>query len=135
MSKFTAKLVKTSRKSSISPNKPTKRSIFAHSGKHLKLTEADLINAESKLGATLFGPIPAGHRREFFRYRHNIWIYHESWSQNGKKLESTITYSVRENGVYKCPLGGEYTKIEGAELQNFRHATRAYLNLIKQKLY
>ena len=101
----------------------------------MKLTEADLINAESKLGATLFGPIPDGHRREFFRYRHNIWVYHESWTKNGKKLESTITYSVRENGVYKCPLGGEYVKITGSELSNFKKATIEYLKLVKNKLY
>lgn len=116
-------------------SKLSKRKIFKHSGKRLKLTEADLINAESRLGAMLFGPIPAGHRREFFRYRHNVWIYHEEWTVNGKKMESTITYKVQENGVYKCPLGGEYTKIKDAELANFRKATREYLKLIKKNLY
>ncbi len=122
MPKFTTKL--------------TKRRIFANSGKHLKLSEADLINAESRLGASLFGPIPAGHRREFFRYRHNIWIYHENWrDQKNKRKEMTITYSVRENGVYKCPLGGDYVKIKGAELENFKKATRAYLKLVKSQLY
>ena len=112
-----------------------KTKIFKNSGKHLKLTEADLINAESRLGATLFGPIPEGHRREFFRYRHNVWVFHEEWTSNGKKLESTITYAVRENGVYKCPLGGEYVKITGAELENFKKATVEYLKLVKKKLY
>lgn len=125
MPKLTTKLAKL-----------TKRRIFANSGKHLKLSEADLINAESRLGASLFGPIPAGHRREFFRYRHNIWIYHENWhDQKNKRKETTITYSVRENGVYKCPLGGEYVKIEGEELENFKKATRAYLKLVKSQLY
>lgn len=100
-----------------------------------KLTEADLINAESRLGATLFGSIPAGHRREFFRYRHNIWIYHESWFENGKKVESTLTYEVKENGVFKCPLGDEYKKIRGEELENFKKAVRAYLKLVKSQLY
>ena len=125
MPKLTTKLAKL-----------TKRRIFANSGKHLKLSEADIINAESRLGASLFGPIPAGHRREFFRYRHNIWIYHENWrDQKNKRKETTITYSVRENGVYKCPLGGEYVKIEGEELENFKKATRAYLKLVKSQLY
>lgn len=100
-----------------------------------RLTEADLINAESRLGATLFGPIPAGHRREFFRYKHNIWIFHESWEENGKVVESTITYEVKENGVFKCPLGDEYKKIRGEELENFKKATRAYLKIVKSKLY
>lgn len=121
MSKLTAKLSKTR--------------IFKRSGKRLKLTEDDLINAESRLGATLFGPIPEGHRREFFRYRHNVWVYHESWKSNGKKMESTITYKVKENGVFKCPLGGECIKITGAELNNFKKAVTEYLKLIKAKLY
>lgn len=112
------------------------KSLFS-AGKNtkLKLTESDLINAESALGATLFGPIPKGHRREFFRFKHNVWIYHESWIEDGKKFESTITYEVRENGVYKLPLGGEYIKLKGRELENFCKAAAEYLKLIKTKLY
>ncbi len=114
----------------------TLKALFSSDAKRPKLTESDLINAESALGGTLFGPIPQGHRREFFRYKHNIWIFHESWTgQNDEKLEATITYEVRENGVYKLPLGGKYAKIEGAELENFVKATKEYLKIIKTKLY
>lgn len=111
------------------------KSLFNADKKRLKLTEADLINAESALGATLFGPVPKGHRREFFRFKHNVWIFHESWMEGSEKRESTITYEVRENGVYKLPLGGEYIKIKGRELENFCKATAEYLKLIKTKLY
>ncbi len=111
------------------------RNLFKTTPNRQKLTEDDLINAESRLGATLFGPVPEGHRREFFRFQHNIWIFHESWTENGKNLESTITYEVRENGVYKLPLGGEYVKIKGDELENFRKAVKEYLQLIKSRLY
>ena len=100
-----------------------------------KLTESDLINAESALGGTIFGKIPAGHRREFFRFKDNIWIYHENWTENGKVLESTITYEVKETGVFKSPLGKEYTKISGAELENILAVARAYLAIIKKELY
>lgn len=100
-----------------------------------KLTESDLINAESALGGTIFGKIPAGHRREFFRFKDNIWIFHENWTESGKTLESTITYEVKENGVFKSPLGKEYVKIGGAELDNFLAAARAYLKIIKRELY
>ena len=100
-----------------------------------KLTESDLINAESALGGTIFGKIPAGHRREFFRFKDNIWIFHENWTEAGKTLESTITYEVKENGVFKSPLGKEYVKIGGAELDNFLAAARAYLKIIKKELY
>ena len=44
-----------------------------------KLSYEDLVNAESALGRTIFGPIPEGHQREFFEYRKNVWIWHESY--------------------------------------------------------
>lgn len=100
-----------------------------------KLTESDLINAESALGGTIFGKIPSGHRREFFRFKDNVWIFHENWTESGKTLESTITYEVKETGVFKSPLGKEYVKITGAELDNFLAAARAYLKIIKRELY
>ncbi|MDO4398696.1 MAG: hypothetical protein Q4C24_00140 [Candidatus Saccharibacteria bacterium] len=101
-----------------------------------KLSLDDLINAESELGRTLFGPVPVGHRREFFASKKNVWIWHESWTnQLGELQEMTIRYEVRPTGVYKKPLGGAYKKIEGTELNNFRQAAHGYLNLVKTKLY
>ena len=101
-----------------------------------KLSLNDLINAESELGRTLFGPIPDGHQREFFAFKKNVWMWHENWvDQFGKLQEMTIRYEVRPTGVYKKPNGGSYKKIEGEELKNFRQAARGYLNLVKTKLY
>lgn len=101
-----------------------------------KPTASDLINAESAIGRTLFGPIPSGHRREFFQYEKNIWLWHESWyDRTGKKLELTIRYEVRPEGVFKKPLGGRYTPITGAELENFRRAVHNYTKLVKEKIY
>lgn len=90
-------------------------------------TEADLINAESELGRTIFGPVPEGHTREFFHHQKNVWIWHE----NG----TTIRYEVRPHGVFKRVLGGKYQQITGQELANFRKATQTYLKLVKQHLY
>ena len=86
-----------------------------------KLSLDDLINAESELGRTLFGPIPVGHQREFFESRKNIWIWHESWTdQFGNLQEMTVRYEVRPTGVYKKPTGGSYKKIEGEGRQGWR---------------
>jgi len=93
----------------------------------LARTEADLINAESALGGTIFGPVPEGHRREFFHHQKNVWIWHE----NGV----TVRYEVRQHGIYKKVMGGKYQKITGAELDNFRTATKTYLKLVKSQLY
>ncbi len=99
-------------------------------------SRADLINAESRLGSTLFGPIPEGHRREFFHDQKNIWIWHEDWTdENRHDRELTIRYEVRTSGVYKKIAAGKYFKLEGDELENFRKATHAYLYLVKKHLY
>ncbi len=101
-----------------------------------KFSYEDLVNAESALGRTLFGPIPEGHRREFFESRRNVWIWHESFvNQAGRVEEMTVRYEVRPTGVFKKPVGGSYERLTGAELDNFRKAASSYLNLVKSKLY
>lgn len=101
-----------------------------------KPTRADLINAESRLGSQLFGPIPAGHRREFFHDRKNIWIWHEDWiDADLQEREMTVRYEIRPAGVYKKVAAGKYFRLEGSELENFRKATHAYLYVIKKYLY
>ena len=99
-------------------------------------TRAELINAESSLGRTLFGPIPAGHRREFFHDRENVWLWHEAWVEpNREARQMTIRYEVRPTGVFKKLSAGSYVALEGNELENFRRAAHAYLYLIKRNLY
>ena len=99
-------------------------------------SRSDLINLESSYGRTLFGPIPAGHRREFFHDKNNIWLWHEAWTAaDGTAHEFTIRYEVRPTGVYKKLGAGQYVQLEGAELENFRRAAHAYLDLIKTNLY
>lgn len=100
-----------------------------------RMTHGDLINAESALGRTLFGPIPEGHQREFFRAEKNVWIWHESWEDFSGRKENTVRYEVRPSGVFKKQLGEQYVKIEGAELENFRKALHAYLKIVKNQLY
>lgn len=103
---------------------------------HVRLTRADLLNAESKLGSTIFGPIPEGHRREFFHDRNNIWIWHEDWYDGQRNPhQMTVRYEVRTSGIYKKVSTGKYFKLEGDELENFRKATHAYLYVIKKNLY
>ncbi len=99
-------------------------------------TRADLINAESRLGSTIFGPIPDGHQREFFHDQKNVWIWHESWIDDLKQPNQiTVRYEIRPSGVYKKIASGEYTRLENEELFNFRKATYAYLKVVKEGLY
>lgn len=108
--------------------KPLRRTAF--------MTRDDLINAESRLGSTIFGPVPAGHRREFFHDQENIWIWFESWHDaTDHPRQLTVRYEVRPSGVYKKISAGAYFKLAGDELENFRRATHAYLHLVKKYLY
>ena len=96
----------------------------------------DLVNLESKWGGTMFGPVPVGHRREFFKHRENVWIWYENWIDNAGNLqEMTIRYEVRPAGVFKRASGEKYRKLSGAELDNFCTAAKNYLALMKAKLY
>ncbi len=104
--------------------------------KSYKPNRSDLINAESNLGRTLFGPIPEGHQREFFEVKRNVWIWHEGFpNEQGDWQELTVRYEVRPTGVYKRVNKGKYNKIEGKELMNFRKAAIRYFDLVKTKLY
>lgn len=101
-----------------------------------RLSHAEIINAESRLGSLVFGPIPEGHQREFFHDRDNVWIWYEGWrDERGHACEQTVRYEVRPSGVYKKMSAGQYLRLEGGELENFRRATHTYLALIKQHLY
>ncbi len=103
------------------PERPT------HAG-HVQAAEGQLINAESALGRTVFGPIMPGHSREFFFLKKNVWI----WYEDG----ITMRYEVRKNGVFKrVNEQDRYTKISGEELENFKNATKTYLRLIRQGIY
>lgn len=101
-----------------------------------RLSLDELINAESSLGRTIFGPIPEGHQREFFESKKNVWIWHESFTdKQGIFRAMTIRYEVKPNGVFKRVDRGNYQRIEGQELDNFRKAAHSYLSLVKAKLY
>ena len=96
----------------------------------------ELLDAESMIGRTIFGPIPVGHQREFFKNKNNIWIWYESWPNSLGEIEDmTISYEVRPAGVYKRSTNGGYEKITGAELKNFVNAVRTYYKLVKNQLY
>jgi hypothetical protein len=92
-----------------------------------RFTYDELIEAESRLGSTLFGPVPLGHERKFFAHKKNVWIWHE----DGR----TIRYEVRQNGVFKKVDESGYHKVTGEELEHFRKAASAYLALVKSRIY
>ncbi|HET9411753.1 MAG TPA: hypothetical protein VFO38_02810 [Candidatus Saccharimonadales bacterium] len=101
-----------------------------------KVTNRDLIRMESKIGALLFGPIPKGHRREFFCLDEHTWIWYEEWHDaQGKPASITTRYEIQPNGILKVQDGQPYQVVEGEELHNFAMATRLYREQVIRGVY
>lgn len=98
-------------------------------------TERELIEMESKVGAKLFGPVPAGHRREFFCLDDTSWIWYEEWREGGKLQKTTVRYEIQAAGVLKVQQGARYSYLEGAELQNFIKAVKTYHDTVLSGMY
>lgn len=100
------------------------------------LTERELLSLESEVGSRLFGPVPKGHRREFFCLDERTWIWHEEWLDEKKKLAtSTVRYEINEHGVLKVQEGARYNYLEGDELQNFAISIRMYYEQVAREVY
>lgn len=100
-----------------------------------KLTERELIDLESAIGRELFGPIPTGHRREFFCLDAHTWIWYEEWAEAGQPKSSTTRYEVRPNGILKAQDGQNYKFIGGEELKNLNLAVRLYYEQTMREIY
>lgn len=102
----------------------------------IELTERELILLESKIGSTLFGPVPVGGRREFFNEDPKNWIWYEEWKGDDKKQHSTTTrYEVHAEGILKVREGSPYYFIKGQELQNLEVAVQMYRERVMRDIY
>jgi len=100
------------------------------------LTERELIQLESDIGRQLFGPIPEGHRREFFNLDKNTWIWYEEHQDAAGQMQSTTTrYEVQGNRILKAQDGTQYSYLEGDELQNLAVAVQMYYEKVMRGVY
>lgn len=87
----------------------------------------NLIREEAKIGGQLFGPIPAGHRREFFCLDEHTWVWHEEWTdRNSIRHAITTRYDVRPNGIIKAQDGQPYQPLGRDEAIRLYNATKLY---------
>jgi hypothetical protein len=95
----------------------------------------NLIRHEAKIGGELFGPVPAGGRREFFCLDEHTWVWHEEWvDRNGQHQSKTTRYDVRPNGILKSQ-NGQYQQLSADEARNLRGAVVAYRDKVRAELY
>lgn len=95
----------------------------------------DLLRREATVGRHVFGPIPKGNSREFFRLDTQTWIWQESWvGPKGRETRQT-KYVVKDRDIIKSVNGGTYEKINDEELKNFQAAVHEYAKRVKKDVY
>lgn len=106
-------------------------------GRHIKkLSRRELIELEAEIGGALFGPIPDGHRREFFCLDEHTWVWHEEWVDENKQRQVVSTrYEIHGNGILKAQDSKVYKFIEGEELRNLVLAIRLYYEAVARGIY
>ncbi len=101
-----------------------------------RLTDRELLQMESEIGKQLFGPIPHGHRREFFCLDAHTWIWHEEWVDQDNRIQlATTRYEIQQNGVLKIQEGARYSYLDGDELDHLLSATRIYYERVAREVY
>lgn len=95
----------------------------------------NLIRHEAKIGGNVFGPVPAGHRREFFCLDRHTWVWHEEWKDNkGQKQARTTRYDVRPDGILKSQ-NGHYQRVNAGETKRFKQAVHLYIERVNRDIY
>ncbi len=97
----------------------------------------NLIRHEAKIGGQVFGPIPKGHRREFFCLDRHTWIWHEEWTdEQGQHQARTTRYDVRPNGmILKAQNGQLYQEVNDQEAFRLYQAATEYRYRVNKELY
>ncbi len=101
------------------------------------MTERELIQLESQIGASIFGDKPSHvTRREFFNLNPQTWIWYEEFiCEDGHKDSLTTRYEVQEKGILKVQPNYQYNYLEGEELQNFVLAVKEYYEKVARQIY
>lgn len=87
----------------------------------------NLIRKEAKIGGKLFGPVPAGHRREFFCLDEHTWVWYEEWvDAHNQRQNKTTRYDVRPNGIVKLQEGQTPQYVSDEEGRNLYQAVELY---------
>ena len=96
----------------------------------------NLIRQEAIIGGTIFGPIPKGHRREFFCLDKHSWVWHEEWiDKTGIRQVKNTRYDIRPSGIVKMQNGVGYTAISPTEAQHLLQAVKIYEKRVMKELY
>lgn len=99
------------------------------------LTERDLLTLESRVGAEIFGPIPEGHRRQFFCLDEETWVWSDISDDEAGHHETIIRYEIHDTGILKVLGDHDYTFLGGDELRRFVVAVQMYYERVARDIY
>lgn len=91
----------------------------------------DLLQREAQVGKSVFGPVPASRKREFFRIDQYTWIWEET--VNGRLTRTK--YVVREREVVKSVNGASYQRLTPQEARHFNDAVQLYVQRVASEVY
>lgn len=95
----------------------------------------NLIRHEAKIGGEVFGPVPRGHRREFFCLDDHTWVWHEEWRDTyGQPHVRTTRYDMRPDGILKAQ-NGHYQRVGAGEASRLGKAIDLYLDRVNREMY
>lgn len=95
-----------------------------------------LLRHEARVGGTVFGEVPKGHKRDFFCLDEHTWVWHEEWiDEHGKRHIVSTRYDVRPDGILKSQNGGHYQEIGREEAYRLRDAAELYNKKVKREVY
>lgn len=96
---------------------------------------SNLIRHEAKIGGEVFGPIPAGHRREFFCLDEHTWVWHEEWrDETGQQRVRTTRYDMRPDGILKTQ-DRHYQRVSASEATRLGKAIDLYMERVNREMY
>lgn len=94
----------------------------------------NIMRDAAKTGGEVFGPIPAGRRREFFCLDEHTWVWHEEWDdEKGAHHVRTTRYDVRPHGIYKAQDGQPYQPVSIDEAERLSAAAQNYERMMHEK--
>jgi len=95
-----------------------------------------LIRQESAIGRTLFGPIPEGHRRDFYVLNKRTIIWNEAWRDGSNKEHKLRTrYEIYPGKIVKAQDGQPPQFVSKEEANQLLLAMRWYHYLVGKKIY
>ena len=95
-----------------------------------------LLHFGARLGGEVFGPIPKGHRREFFCLDERTWVWHEEWTDPSTKKYHVVTtrYDIQPHSILKSQGDRSYQQLSAQEARNFYNAVKLYSDRFGQEL-